>query len=446
MEQRHAHPLDIDLLSVALGDTNVAVDSDIHDHLRTCLLCRIRIARIRHGNATPEPLHTTGVQYPSVSPGVLAVLNTTVERGEAQPGQLWLAGDTYRIPVWIDDIEDGIAFVYAASFDTDAADDTALITPVANLDRSIAVYTSVGGTIGIDRLVSYIDDLPIHDDVERLIAATVNGTVADGLLTGSAIAGVTDERLELRQLLADDLSALDPIDDEGDDEPDDDAEPALSAVGELADHLRHELLSRRGPRCRVHDIDETVALLSAPMSATAIATVHELGCVVLLVSGDGGPEWALEHAADAWTLMEAATATALGFAEPTDPYDTVLFERHDLRDSYELPRADLKSPPRIAVTAQPVVKALHTYLDKSAFEVHPAERVERPNVAPDLSPHLHANARISIASLKGISAQTGKRRALKALNDDDAKGIAEALSGANDLDSLLAKIEQVLER
>lgn len=442
MEQRHAHPLDIDLLSVALGDTDVADDSEIHEHLSTCLLCRIRIARIRHGIATPEPLHTTGIQYPSVSPGVLAVLDSTVERSEAAAGQLWLAGDKYRIPVWIDDIEDGIAFVYAASLDTDAADDTALITPVPNLDRSIAVYTSVGGTMGIDRLVSFVDVLPIHDDVERLVAATVSGTVVDGLLTGSAITGVTDERLELRQLLADDLAALDPIDDEGED----DAQPALFAVGELADHLRQELLGRRGPRCRVHDIDETIALLSAPMSATAVATVHELGCVVLIVSGEGGPEWALEHVADAWTLMEAATATALGFAEPTDPYDTVLFERRDLRDSYELPRADLKSPPRIAVAAQPIVKALHTYLDKSAFEVHPAEPVERPSVAPDLNPHLHANAHTSIASLKGIGAQTGKRRALKALNDDDAKGIADALSGTTDLDSLLEKIEQVLER
>jgi hypothetical protein len=446
MEQRHAHPLDSDLLSVALGDTNVAVDSDINEHLSTCLLCRIRIARIRRGNATPEPLNATGIQYPSVSPEVLAVFDSTIERGEAQAGQLWLAGDTYRIPVWIDDIEDGIAFVYAASLDTDAADDTALITPVPNLDRPLAVYTSVGGTIGIDRLVSYIDDLPIHDDVERLVAAAVNGTVADGLLTGSAITGVTDERLELRQLLADDLAALDPIDDDGDDEPDDDNEPALSAVGGLADHLRHDLLWRRGPRCRVHDIDETVAQLSAPMAVATVATVHELGCVVLIVSGERGPQWALDHAADAWTLMEAATATVLGFAEPTDPYDTVLFERHDLRDSYELPRAGLKSPPRIAVVAQPIVKALHTYLDKSAFEVHPADPVERPSVAPDLSPHLHANAHTSIASLKGIGAQTGKKRALKALSNDDAKGIADALSGTNDLDSLLAKIEQVLEQ
>ena len=86
------------------------------------------------------------------------------------------------------------------------------------------------------------------------------------------------------------------------------------------------------------------------------------------------------------------------------------------------------------------------HLDKNAFEVHPAEPVERPSVAPDLTPHLHANAQTSIASLKGIGAQTGKKRALKALNDDDAKGIVDALSGTNDFDSLLARIEQVLDR
>lgn len=445
MEQRHAHPLDIDLLSVALGDTNVTVDSDITGHLNACLLCRIRVARIRHGNATPEPLNATGIQYPSVSPEVLAVLDSTIERGEANAGQLWLAGDRYRILVWIDDIEDGVAFVYAASLDTGAADDTALITSVPNLDRPIAVYTSVGGTIGVDRLVSYIDDLPIHDDVERLLAAAVNGTVADGLLTGSAILGVTDERLELRQLLADDLAALDPIEDDGHDDLDN-IEPVLSAGGGLADHLRHDLVWRRGPQCRVHDVDATVAQLSASMTVTAVATVHELGCVVLIVSSDRGPEWALEHVGDAWALVEAAAATVLGFAEPTDPYLTVLFERHDLRDSYELPRASVKSPPRIAVAAQPIVQALHTYLDKSAFEVHPADRVEGPRLGPDLRPYLHVRARASIATLKSIGAQTGKRRALNALSDDDANGIAIALSGANDFESLLEKIEQVLER
>jgi hypothetical protein len=438
MEQRRAHPLDIELLSLALGDPHVA--DGINDHLDTCLLCRIRLARMRRSNATPEPFNESAITFPRASPEVLAVLDSTVERSAAQAGQLWLAGDAYRIPVWIDDIEDGIAFVYATSFDVDAADDTALITLVPNLNRSIAVYTSIGGTIGIDRLVSYIDDLPIHDDFARVAAATVNGTVADGSLTGAPITGVTDERLELRQLLADDLAALDPI------EEDNDSELVPASLGDLADHLRYELQIHRGRRCRVQDINEVVAHLSASMTLTAVATVHELGCVVLIVSGDGGPEWVLDHAVDAWTLVEESSATAFGFAEPTDPYDTVLFERHDLRNAYELPRAALKSPPRIAMAAQPIVKALCTYLDKSAFEVHSAEPAEHPSIAPDLVPHLYAHARASIQSLKGIGAQTSKKRALKALTDEDARGIADALSLAHGLEGLLASIEQVLDR
>src|SRR5688500_7497041 len=112
MEQRHAHPLDIDLLSVALGEADVALSSQVDAHLGMCLLCRVRIARIRRSGAVPEPLVASGIQYPSVSPEVIAVLDSTVPPEEAASGQLWLAGDSHRMLVWIDAIEDDTAFVY----------------------------------------------------------------------------------------------------------------------------------------------------------------------------------------------------------------------------------------------------------------------------------------------------------------------------------------------
>src|SRR5436309_1274406 len=157
MEQRHAHPLDIDLLSVALGEDDVALTSQVNDHLGTCLLCRVRIARIRRSGAVPEPLVATGIQYPSVSPEVLAVLDSTVSPAEAAPDQVWLAGESHRMLVWIDAIEDDTAFVYAVTLDVDSADDTAVVASLTKLGRPAAIFTSVGGTVALNRLVSYVD-------------------------------------------------------------------------------------------------------------------------------------------------------------------------------------------------------------------------------------------------------------------------------------------------
>ena len=54
---------------------------------------------------------------------------------------------------------------------------------------------------------------------------------------------------------------------------------------------------------------------------------------------------ALENGDVASLILQIGGATALAVAEPLDPYDTCLFERSDLRHSYEVPLAAVKSPP-----------------------------------------------------------------------------------------------------
>src|SRR5213594_2445814 len=100
MAQRQAHPLDIDLLGFALGDADEARIAQVQEHLGDCLLCRIRIARMRRSGVAPAPLATGGVTYPKVSPEVLAVLDPRVPRPAPAANQLWLAGSTTRSLVW----------------------------------------------------------------------------------------------------------------------------------------------------------------------------------------------------------------------------------------------------------------------------------------------------------------------------------------------------------
>src|SRR5687767_9863624 len=112
MEQRPAHPLDIDLLGVALGDTDATLAAEVAEHLGTCLLCRVRMTRLRRGGAVPlgDPATSTpvtslptplGVDRPSVSTAVLAVLDDGARPDAVAAGQVWLAGDRHRLLVWV---------------------------------------------------------------------------------------------------------------------------------------------------------------------------------------------------------------------------------------------------------------------------------------------------------------------------------------------------------
>src|SRR5436190_16061894 len=111
MTQRQGHPLDIDLLGFALGDIDDVRIAQVQAHLSDCLLCRIRIARMRRSGVVPAPLAATGIAYPKVSPDVLAVLDPQAPRPGPAANQLWLAGSSTRILVWVESVDDHVAYV-----------------------------------------------------------------------------------------------------------------------------------------------------------------------------------------------------------------------------------------------------------------------------------------------------------------------------------------------
>src|SRR5687768_968320 len=119
MEQRDTHPLDIDLLSYALGELDVTSAAELDRHLLECLLCRIHLNRIQRQGLALGPDSVPTLAYPEISPTVLAIAAGDRRPATFEPGQLWLAGSNQRMLVWIEAVNDraGMATVLAASLD-----------------------------------------------------------------------------------------------------------------------------------------------------------------------------------------------------------------------------------------------------------------------------------------------------------------------------------------
>jgi hypothetical protein len=446
MEQRRGHPLDIDLLGVALGDADAELAAGVAEHLGTCLLCRVRMARLRRSGAAPSPL-PTGIDPPSLSPEVLAVLEGGTRPDAVAAGQVWLAGTSRRLLVWVRAARPDRVVAHPVTFDVDAVDDTALIVDEL-LGRPAAVVTSIVGTVPRRGLVSHVGDLDISREVERLRDAATVGTAELDLPTGLPITGPADERLEFRQLLADDFAALDTIDEDDDDTGEGRVDTPEAAARHMYEALRSDFLARRGPGCEVRRPpgDLSLGTFAASTGCVLVALVTELTGSVLLVTGDRRLDWALEHPHDASKLLRLAGATALAVAEPADPFSTCLFEERHLHPALELPRAVVSVGPRAGWGPKPMVKALFDYLEDGVFAVEPVEGLEPPASPRDLLPSLRSNARQSVSGLRKGRAQLTKNAALKSLKRTDADAVARALNDAADLDALLELLERITER
>jgi hypothetical protein len=450
MEQRRGHPLDIDLLGLAVGGSDAGLATEVADHLGACLLCRVRLARIRRSGAVPSA-PPTGIDLPLVSPEVLAVLDDAARPDVVAAGQVWLAGSSRRLLVWVRAVRSDRVVAHPVTLDVEAVDDTALIVDdFPPLGSPVAVVTSIVGTVPVGRFVSYVGDLDVGDDVERLRAAATAGTAELDLPTGRPIVGLTDERLEFRQLLADDLADLDTIDgdDEADDLVPDGADTPEVAARRMYEVLRSDVLARRGPGCAVRRPTGDLALgsFADATGCVLVAVVTELTSAVLLITGDDRLGWAREHPLDASKLLRLAGATTLAVAEPVDPFTTCLFEERHLHPALELPRAVVSVGPRPGWGPKPMVKALFDYLEDGVFAVEPVGALALPSSARDLLPYLRANARQSVNGLRQARAQLTKNTALKSLKKADADALARALDRAADLDDLLASIERITER
>lgn len=463
MEQRDTHPLDVDLLGYALGDLDAAFATELGQHLGQCLLCRIHLNRITRGGLDPGSDSMPTLTYPEIATTVLEIVDGEHRPSVVRPGQLWLAGASHRMVVWIEAVNEtaGMTTVLAATLDVDAADHTSLIVDVPRLGREVAIFTSIPGWIPLDQLDAFVDDVGATDEIAQLQArveqpgalvrsASRDQAAAAQLRVGTRISGGSDERLEFRQVLADQLAALDPEIEDADDR-DDQPPTELSEFDAIVAHVRnelaHDLTSKRPGLCQVNPVDHDYLIGSYVRSLPVhpVATIHELDCIMLVVASESPHNGLGFDAEDAYKLLLDSGASSLAVVEPATPYLTRMFVGSVLRPAFELPRATERHDPRPLWASRPLIQAVFDYLQGDVFPIE-SEPVPLTRSHPDLADFLPAQSLTAIEHLKEIRAQKGKNRALKALGPEDAAALREAIASSPDLEALLLRIEEITVR
>ncbi len=446
------HPLDIELFDHVVGDSDPALAQEIDGHLETCIPCRVRIGRIRQSNPTPVSRVPYPRDLPQPSPLALRALKDLERPDTPEPGQVWLAGSSRRVLLWVRAVRETRVVAHPMTLDVPAVDDSALIVDdLEALGQPAAIVTSLVGTARIDQFVAYLGELNVFEEVEALRDAAVTGVpIAGHVTTGTPIESPADERLEFRQLLADDLALLDVPEDE-----DDEREVAIPAVGAgqedpsvrgILELLQADVVERRGGSCLLALVtNPSLTVFAESVGCIPVAHVRELDCSVLVVTGLERVAWALDSEHDTTRLMWYADASALAVAEPSEPFDTCVFEARDLHSAFELPDATRHADPRVGYPAKPVAKAIYDFFENSAFPVQPPAAFSARPERAHLTNFLSSQANTAISALRGTRAQLSKNVALKALTDEDASMIAAAVEASDSADSLVAEIDRIAE-
>jgi len=444
MERRNTHPLDVDLLSFTTGDADEDLAAQVEGHIADCLLCRVRIGRLRRADVHADHPIIGSVTVPSVSPKFLSLLAATNRPATVAAGQLWLAGDSTRTLVWIDEVNiaDAYARVHAATFDIAGADDTALVHSLSDLATDVAIFNSVAGTVPLSSLETYIADVDVRDDLQRVLNAAATGNVASGVRTGARMDGAIDERREFRQLLADSLAMLDPIDEDDESWSDD----GPTAVELFCGALIEDFLPLRAPMCGLEPFAASAASSVHPPSVLPVAWLHELDCHVLVaVDFWAGPS-TRDDWGDVYRFVIAVGAPTLALAEPEPPHEARLYELRHLHDAYELPFASQRHPPRPLGEPLPILKALYGYFEQAALRTSPEIPVPERLDVDAFTPDFHPFTADFVASLRDQRATLGKHRALKGLTDADSSALATALGSGLAFDDLVAELDRITDR
>lgn len=283
------HPLDVDLSDFAEDLLDPSHREALEDHLSDCLLCRIKLRRLRDGledERASAPV-TTATETRSAardwtSFNVPAVLPVDVGADELVPGQIWGTRGEERLVVLVVRVVEERALVAPVTLDVFSADDETVVVDktLSPFGISLALYPNLAGELPTSLLDTCFGRLVEPTDVAELLAGTLAGTSR-----GRPIDGRTDPRLEFRQLLADELGALEEIRSD----PDTTADAPPPRPDQLASALAVELRSRRGEACKVRHADAWGELLLAYSKGwTPVATVDEEGTVLVVFDSAAG--------------------------------------------------------------------------------------------------------------------------------------------------------------
>ena len=204
-----------ELLEYALGESDPAATATAEAHLANCLLCRIRLNRIKIDDPRLEP-PAFAVSAPPLSEEALKLLAANPP-ARIESDQVWYAQSEHaQLMVWVSHEPPGFDAVMAHPVTTniDAVGPNALIVDLPKIGP-VAVFSSIIGLVLKSKLVAHLGDLDIASDLQRIY----NGDRSD-LETGRPITNPNDERHEFDQFLIDQLADLYPIIENLDEEDD----------------------------------------------------------------------------------------------------------------------------------------------------------------------------------------------------------------------------------
>jgi hypothetical protein len=366
MSHESRHPLDVDLADFAGDLVETAQKEPLEEHLSRCLLCRIKLRRLRDAideapreqsatTTAAEGNHRTTTEFSLTTPGVSF---QTVSEDPPAPGQLWAAGTGKRLLVLVLRERDGRVFVAPVTFDTAAADDeTIVLAPALSpFEISIALYPMLAAEVPMSSLVACFGRAVEASDLDELLAGTLPGTTQ-----GDPISGPTDPRIDFRQILVDDLGALEEV--PADPEMAADAPPPRPE--NLASALAAELHDRRGLLCKLYRLSSWEGVAPAYSKAwIPVATVDELGTVIVVFDTPSG----LTNDEDFDTAISVLTrynASAVAVLSSSINSNAKLYDATTLSYSISVPSGQASSPGPLLSGLAPV-DIIAKFLDQNS--------------------------------------------------------------------------------
>ena len=359
------HPLDIDLADFAGDLVDEARREALEDHLGGCLLCRIKVRRLRDAPGEPPEARHPARSGADVSAGIGAGLSVMAPRvsvadvsaGRLAPGQLWAAGNEERLLVLVLREGNGRVLVVPVTFDVPSADDETIVVEAAlsPFEMAIAVYPALPAELPRFSLVACFGQLVEAGDVDRLLAGALPGTAR-----GEPIDGPADPRLEFRQMLADHLGALEGIAPG----PGIAADAPPAGPERLASVLAAELRDRRGQRCRLYRLSSWEGLLAGTKGWTPVATVDELGTVLVVFDTRSGLASGDDFNA-ALSVLTRYNATAVVVLATSISPNAELFDAASLSYGIGVPSGET-SPPAPLLSGLAPADAIAKFLDQSS--------------------------------------------------------------------------------
>ena len=361
------HPLDIDLADFAGDLLDEAQTEALEDHLTGCLPCRIKVRRLRHALGEPPQAQFRAHGGDDVRTGISAGLRLTappvavadIGIDRLAPGQLWASGTEERLLVLVLRERNGRVLVAPVTFDVPAADDGTIVVEAAlsPFDMAIAVYPTLAAELPRFSLVACYGPVVEASDVDLLLAGALPGT-----RRGEPVDGTTDPRLEFRQMLADQLEALEHITPH----PGIAADAPPPSPERLASALAADLADRRGQHCRLHPLRSWEGLVLANSKGwTPVGTVDELGTVLVVFDTPSGLARGDDFNA-AIAVLTRYNATAVVVLSTSLGASAELFDAASLSYAIGVPSGE-SSPPAPLLSGLAPADAIAKFLDQSSW-------------------------------------------------------------------------------